>query len=108
MPIIPVSSVSSLQEAISSFQRHLVQSRLAARLPQIKPSTALLPYCSVNGRIPEHARNVLSNKCNSIPELAQAATTRDGQDGLKQWLAEPSPALAGNIIEFWTQEYIVE
>jgi hypothetical protein len=108
MPIIPLSSVSTLRATLSSFQRQLSQTRSAGRPPQINPTTALLPFCSVNGPIPEHARNVLSDICHSIPELAQAATTRDGQDALRQWLTEPSPDVAGNIIEFWEQEYFFE
>lgn len=106
MPIIPLFSVSALQQSVSSFQRQLVQSRIATR-PPINPSTALLPYCSVSGLIPEHTRNVLSDICHSIPEIAQAATTQDGQDILRQWLSEPSPTVVENIIEFWKQEYIV-
>lgn len=105
MPIIPLASASSLPTAVSSFQRQLAHSQLAAR-PRIDPSTAVLPYCSVNGLIPEHSRNVLSDICHSIPELAQAATTGDGQDRLRQWLTEPSQA--EQIMEFWKQEYIVQ
>ena len=107
MPIVPISSVSALQQSVSSFQRQLVQTRFATS-PQINPSVALLPYCSVDGRMPEHTRNVLSDICHSIPELAEAATTRSGQDVLRQWLSEPSSAVAEHIIEFWKQEYIVE
>jgi hypothetical protein len=107
MPVIPIPSVSALQQSVSSFQRQLVETRFAVR-PRVNPSTTLLPYCSVNGLIPEHARNVLSDICHSIPELAQAATTRAGQEVLRQWLSEPSPAVAEHIIEFWKQEYIVE
>jgi hypothetical protein len=106
-PIIPISSVSGLKESVSSFQRQLVQARNTRRLPG-NAATELLPYCSVGGLIPEHARNVLSDICQSIPELAEAATTQEGQAVLRQWLAEPSPAVVENIIEFWKQEYIAE
>jgi hypothetical protein len=107
IPIIPISSVSGLQQFVSSFQRQLVQARYTLR-PPANPATELLPYCSVSGLIPEHTRNVLSDICHSMPELAQAATTQEGQAVLRQWLAEPSPAVVENIIEFWKQEYIVE
>lgn len=107
MPIIPISSASVLQQSVSSFQQQLVQTRHTPR-PQVYPSTALLPYCSVNGLIPEHTRNVLSDICHSIPELAQAATTQEGQVVLRQWLGEPSPAVVEHIIAFWKQEYIVD
>jgi hypothetical protein len=74
----------------------------------MNPSTALLPYCSIDGSIPDHSRNVLSDIFHSIPEVAEAATTRAGQDRLRQWLSEPSAAIAENIIEFWRQEYVVD
>ena len=107
MPIIPISSVSGLQQSVASFQRQLVQARYTLR-PQANPGTTLLPYCSVSGLIPEHTRNVLSDICHSIPELAQAATTQQGQAVLRQWLAEPSSAVVEHIIAFWKQEYIVD
>lgn len=50
----------------------------------------------------------MSDIYHSIPEIAQAATTRDGQDILRQWLSEPSTGVVENILEFWKQEYIVE
>lgn len=61
--------------------------------------------------IPEHSRNVLSDIVHGIPELAQAATTRDGQEFLASYLDD---AAAGNqgtaeeIIEFWSQEYVID
>ena len=65
------------------------------------PSLRLLPYCSVNAPIPEHDRNVLSEIYHSIAELAQAATTQEGQEALKKWLDGP---LAENVIQFWEEE----
>lgn len=106
MPVIPLPTVSSLTQTVFAFHRQLFQPHTP--LSQINPATALLPFCSNNPPIPEHARNVLSDICHSIPELAQAATTPDGQKGLKSWLTEPSPAVAEDVIGFWEQEYIAE
>jgi len=50
---------------------------------------------------------MLTDICHSIPELAQAASTQDGQEVLRQWIPEPSKA-ANDIIGFWEQEYIVD
>jgi hypothetical protein len=77
-------------------------------MPTMNPATALLPYCSNNPPIPEHARNLLSDICHSIPELSQAAMTSDGRKSLKEWLTEPSLAIVEDIIGFWEQEYIAE
>lgn len=106
MPILPLSTVSSLIQTISAFHRQLFQSH--TYLSTINPATALLPYCTNNPPIPEHARNVLSDICHGIPDLAQAATTTEGRRGLKSWLTEPSPAVAEDIIGFWEQEYVAE
>jgi hypothetical protein len=106
MPILPLSTVSSLSQIISVFHQQLFQSH--APLPTINTATTLLPYCSNNPPIPEHARNVLSDICQGIPELAQAATTTDGQRGLRMWLTDPSPAVADDVIGFWELEYIAE
>lgn len=59
--------------------------------------------------MPEHTRNILSDICHSIPELAQAATTKDGQEGLRSWIEQPGqPDQTGNLVAFWEQEYVVD
>ncbi|KAH8603058.1 hypothetical protein B0O99DRAFT_697677 [Bisporella sp. PMI_857] len=108
IPIIPLFSVASLQDALFGFQRQLIASRRSVSAPVIDPLTTLLPYCSVNTPIPEHARNVLSDICHSIADVAQAATTQDGRDTLKKWLQGPSSSIVEDIIGFWEQEYIVD
>ena len=78
---------------------------------RVDPVTTLLPYCSVNAPLPEHTRNVLSDICHCLPHIAQAATTEDGQAYLKSYLEDGSPGTQGvtaDIMEFWTQEYIVD
>lgn len=93
---------------LSAFQRQLFLSRSTAALSQqVNPAVSLLPYCS-NSRLPEHAHNVLSDLCHSIPDLAQAATTRDGQMGLRQWFSDSMPQVAEDLIAFWEQEFIVD
>ncbi|TAQ86048.1 hypothetical protein B7494_g5628 [Chlorociboria aeruginascens] len=108
MPIIPLSSISSLPAILFAFQRQLVATASATAPPSIPAIRSLLPFCSVNGPLPQHASNVLSDICNSIPELAHAATTKDGQDALRKWVTEPTPGVTDDIIEFWVQEYVVE
>jgi hypothetical protein len=108
MPIIPLISVSSFLTTLISFQKQFVQTACTRSSIIPNPVTTLLPFCTVDGSIPEHASNVLSDICHSIPELSQAATTPDGQIGLRQWLSDQPPAVVQNIIEFWEQEYVAE
>jgi hypothetical protein len=107
MPILPLFDLDSLQKTSFAFQQQLVNTRRAvSSTPQIISVTALLPYCSTNPPLPEHVRNILSDVCKSIPELAQAATTQDGQQVLRNWL--PDTGDAEDIIGFWEQEFVVD
>jgi len=107
MPILPLFELDMLQKTLCAFQQQLVNTRQATpSAPQINPLAGLLPYCSTNLPMPEHARNILSDVCQSIPLLAQAATTNDGQQLLRQWL--PSTGEAEDIIGFWEQEFVVD
>jgi hypothetical protein len=44
----------------------------------------------------------------SIPYLAQAATTQDGQKHIRRWLSGTAPGVAEDIIGFWEQEFIAD
>jgi len=104
MPIIPLSSLSSFQATLFAFQRQLVQHRPSA--PMRNPTTAILPYCTVNPPLPEHSVNVLSDICQGFRDLAMAATTSEGQIEIKKWLSDPATEKADLAIDFWLQEYI--
>ena len=107
MQVLPLSGVDMLLKTLIGFQQQLVYTREAVDLAaKFNPATALLPYCSTNPPIPEHLRNILSDVCHSIPGLAQAATTQDGQEGLRHWL--PETGEAEDIIGFWEQEFVVD
>ena len=108
MPILPLASIESLQATLFSFQRQLVHTRRTISAPRVNDAIALLPYCSVHPPLSEHARNVLSDVFQSIPQLAHAATTLEGQDYLRQYLSEPNLGTAENIIGFWAQEYVAD
>lgn len=105
IPIVPLFKVSSLLNTLFAFQRQLKKPTTTAL--RINPATSLLPYCSNNPPIPEHARNVLSDLCNSIPMLSSAATTQDGQQGLEQYLSD-QPGVIEDVVGFWQQEYMVD
>ena len=108
MPIIPLFSLRSLQDTLFKFQRQLIAIKKEIQIPQAKPAITLLPYCSLNPPIPEHPKNLLSDVCHTVGELAQATTTRDGQAYIRNLVSETNSAVAEDIIGFWEQEFLVE
>lgn len=61
IPILPLFDVKSLQSTLSSFLQHIEHP-----LKPIKGDTSaitLLPYCSTNPPMQEHARNIISDIC---------------------------------------------
>lgn len=101
---MPLASISTLQDTLSGFQRQLVTTRKASVIPKVNAVTALLPFCTNNPPLPEHARNVLSDICHGIPDVARAATTRDGQQALRQWLEDANADVAGDVVHFWARK----
>jgi hypothetical protein len=108
IPILPLAAVTSLQTLLFTFQRQLVHTRREASVPRANARVTLLPFCSTNPPIPEHARNIVSDMYPNIPYLAQAATTPDGQQDLRRWLSGTTQGVAKDIIGFWEQEFIAE
>jgi hypothetical protein len=107
IPIVPLHSVLTLQSTLVGFQKQIIQTQKSTTPPNIDPRTSLLPFCSIGGCIPEHPRNILSEMCHSIPELAQAASTKDGKDVLEQWFSGV-PQFMEDIVGFWEQEYVAD
>lgn len=97
MPILPLTSVSQLLTTLQSFQRQLC---VVPSSRKVDAQYELLPFSNVGDAMTEHTRNILSDICHSIPELAGIATTSDGQEQLRDWLSEPNPNSAQNIIDF--------
>ncbi|EKD15551.1 hypothetical protein MBM_06179 [Drepanopeziza brunnea f. sp. 'multigermtubi' MB_m1] len=108
IPLIPLSSLSTIQHTLSAFQCQLVSKRRADTIPQHNPAVSLLPYCTNNPPLPEHARNVLSDLYHSIPEIASVATSVEGKRRLRQWLEDSCPGVADDVVEFWAQEIFVD
>ncbi|KAG4438176.1 hypothetical protein IFR05_006344 [Cadophora sp. M221] len=107
MPIIPLFSLSSFSTTLFAFQHQLVNKHQSATPPPIDQAISLLPYCTSNPTLPEHARNVVSDICHSLSEVSHAATTESGQQGLRDWLDGSVPGAAQDIIDFWAQELVV-
>ncbi len=103
MPILPITTITALQETIVAFQRRLAETLLSPS-PRIDASTTLLPYCTTRPPLSGHTHDVLLQTYHSIAELAEAATTGDGQEGLRRLVG----AAAETAIEFWRAEYLVE
>lgn len=107
IPILTLSSLTSLPTTLTTFQRQLVSTRSSALTSIPNSVTELLPFCTTSPPLPEHAKNILSDICRGIPSLAEAATTHEGQRGLRDWLQD-TPGAADDLIAFWEQEFIAE
>jgi len=110
MPVITLFTVSALQDTLIAFQRNLFKTRAARSTLLTNSVESLLPYCSTNPPIPEHSRHVLSDIYHSLPGLAQAATTQDGRQGLRQWLSDASspPEVIDEMLGFWEEEFLMD
>ncbi|KAK6587174.1 hypothetical protein PZA11_000464 [Diplocarpon coronariae] len=110
MPIIPLASLASLQTSLSAFQRQVVKTCRSPTSTQYTPSpaTLLLPYCTSNPPVPEHARNVLGDICRNLSDIARTSTTREGQQLLREYLEDSNPGTAKDVIDFWAQEIVVD
>lgn len=113
MSILPIASIASLPKALSAFQQQFIQTWKATQPTQISAVKDLLPYCTVNPPLSEHARNVLSDICTGIPSLVQAVSTKEGQDSIRSYIDNSSPTGGGGdattgIVEFWIQEYVYD
>ncbi|CZT49890.1 uncharacterized protein RSE6_10792 [Rhynchosporium secalis] len=107
MPIIPLFSLSSLETALSAFQRQLAETRLSTMPAPVNPAVSLLPYCTNSPPLAEHARNVVSDICQDLSGVSHLATSVDGQSCLRNYLDEAVPGSAQAIIDFWADEIII-
>jgi len=102
--IIPLHSLLSLPATISTYHRQTLKAKTT--VVTAKP-LGVLAYCSLTGhQLREHTVNVLSDVCHGFRELAEAATTTDGQRAIKDWVEDK--AQAEDAIGFWLEEYIAE
>ncbi|TVY45122.1 hypothetical protein LOCC1_G002608 [Lachnellula occidentalis] len=104
IPTIPLFSTRSLLDTLFKFQRQLAATREEIHIPR---AISLLPYCTLKPPMPEHPKNLLSDVCHTVGELAGAATTRDGQAYIRSLVSEPGSTVAEDIIDFWEQEFTV-
>ncbi|TGO84909.1 hypothetical protein BPOR_0452g00080 [Botrytis porri] len=105
IPILPLMSVPQILSIVQPFQRQVC---IVPSSERVDAQYELLPFSHVGNTMTEHTRNVLSDICQSVPELARTASTTDGQKQLREWLSEPSPESAQDVIDFWTREYLLE
>ncbi|EPE32399.1 hypothetical protein GLAREA_07532 [Glarea lozoyensis ATCC 20868] len=108
MPILPLYSIASFQQTLDKFRRAVSSSTKPKSVSSGNPAVVLLPYCTLRPPIPEHTRNILGEEYHCIAELAQAATTPDGQVALRRLLPDPSNSVVDEVIDFWAQEYCTE
>ncbi|CAD6448371.1 e50133c3-986b-4e7e-a85f-f0d8ec2ac5cf [Sclerotinia trifoliorum] len=103
IPILPLTSISQFLEVVQTFQRQLC---IVPPFKRVDAQYALLPFSNVGNAMTEHTRNILSDICRSIPELACTAATAAGQEQLREWLSEPGAESAEDVIDFWKREYL--
>lgn len=70
------------------------------------PPLTILPHCSARTQLQEHTKNVLSDIFHGFSDLAEAATTANGQDVIREYV--PDKGQANDAIGFWLTEYVVE
>ncbi|KAF7958788.1 hypothetical protein EAE96_002321 [Botrytis aclada] len=105
IPILPLMSVPQILSVVQPFQRQLC---IIPSSRRVDAQYELLPFSHVGNTMTEHTRNILSDICHSVPELARTASTTDGQKRLREWLSEPNPESAQDVIDFWKREYLLE
>ncbi|KAM0164467.1 hypothetical protein ACHAPG_000665 [Botrytis cinerea] len=86
----------------------LIQLCIVPSSKRVDARYELLPFSHVGNTMTEHTRNILSDICHSIPELVRTASTTGGQEQLREWLSEPNPESALDVIDFWKREYLLE
>ncbi|KAF7906403.1 hypothetical protein EAF00_000682 [Botryotinia globosa] len=105
MPILPLISVPQFLSIVQPFQRQLC---IVPSSKIVDAQYELLPFSHVGNTMTEHTRNILSDVCHSVPELARTASATDGQKQLRKWLSEPNPESAQDVMDFWKREYLLE
>lgn len=101
--IIPLNSLRALSTAIFVCQRQMLQAKpIVAPVPPL----TILPHCSARTQLQEHTKNVLSDIFHGFSDLAEAATTANGQDVIREYV--PDKGQANDAIGFWLTEYVVE
>lgn len=105
IPVFLLFNVESLEVTMKAFQKQLGNSLRSSQ--RSTSAVTLLPFCSTNPPIPNHARNLLSDISPNIPGLLALVTTREGIEKLTDVLSS-FPGLAQDIIRFWHSEYVAE
>ena len=90
-----------------AFQTKLVRTRNEVNRLPLNATTTLLPYCTIRPPMLESQIELIATACQSIPDLAQAATTLEGQQGIRNRLAN-MPEAAEEMIDFWKEEIIMD
>jgi hypothetical protein len=84
IPIIPLYNIDSLPSTLTTIELNIYP----ISSPPSSPVLTLLPYCSNRPPLPERAVHVLSDTFRNMADLAQSATTYDGQTGLRDVLSD--------------------
>lgn len=106
IPILPLSSLASLQKTLLEFSITLSQSQTQPELPI--PATDILPFCSATPPLSEHARNAIIGLVPNLKSLVTAATDGDGRIAIQEALGSNNQQEIEDVIDFWGMEFVNE
>ncbi len=102
VPILPLATLEDLPTTIQAFHRPPCQPTTTARQWAPSAMQTLLPYCTIQPRLSEHATNVLSDITSDFRDLVDKAATAGGQSLLRNYLGEQE---GESVISFWRCEH---
>ncbi|KAI1310491.1 hypothetical protein F5Y03DRAFT_41952 [Xylaria venustula] len=103
LPIIPVDSVAAVPATLVTIQSHL-SSPVANRKPPI-PASHLLPFCSDDVPLAEHAVNILTDTTSGFRDLLdKLSSSAEFESEIVQLLGND----ANKFRNFWANDYLVD
>lgn len=107
IPILPLSTPSSLPNIIGSFIASLNSSlAVSATMKPVNAAMDVLPYATGNGAMSQEAHVAMTDTFTSMREVAGMGSGKETRKRLVQkGLTEDE---AENCIQFWAEEWICE
>ncbi|OTB06663.1 hypothetical protein M426DRAFT_105677 [Hypoxylon sp. CI-4A] len=102
IPLIPVNAVEDVAPVLKAFHGQVGANNGPRRVAN--PAQTLLPYCSDNPPLPQHAVNILTDVTSDVRGLLETMSSAYGQKKIVDFLGNESE----NAISFWAKEYVVD
>ncbi|KAB5580425.1 hypothetical protein GE09DRAFT_436503 [Coniochaeta sp. 2T2.1] len=102
MPILPLASLDDLPMRLEYFYTKALVPKPAqpTRPPGVEAQEKLLPYCSGNPPLPEHATHVLSDINTDFRDLVDKISSEQGRAILHDYAED----VVERVVNFWTRE----